>query len=197
VSLVSIEQAPYPAKRLEQSCAGPRFSPIDTTGATRAHLPMPPPCVKQGDGGGPLLGVEETAHGRASHPWRLPRLGPRGSGLPVCASGSCTRPWGAFSPHLAFDRPLPPDSPPQPPSGMAVPCQLQPGYIPQEVIGTIPILDQSPMHIGQRSYCSDHTNDARVILASISFRYSKEVFGSCNQVQQQCILFGTNLKKAP
>jgi hypothetical protein len=59
---------------------------------------------------------------------------------------------------------------------------IQP-HIPQEVIDPVPVLDQSPIHIGQRSYCSDHANDVRVILVSISFKYSKEVFDSCNPVQ--------------
>jgi hypothetical protein len=89
---------------------------------------------------------------------------------------------GGVYPQLAFDRPLPPDSAPQLPLRMAVRFQHRFGHILQEVIGTIPVLDQRPMHIGQRSYCSDHANDARVILASISFRRSKEVFGSCNLV---------------
>ena len=56
-------------------------------------------------------------------------------------------------------------------------------HILQEVIDPVPVLDQSPMHIGPLSYCSEHANDVRVISASISFNYSKEVFDSCNPVQ--------------
>ena len=90
---------------------------------------------------------------------------------------------GGVYPQLAFDRPLPPDSAPQLPLRMAVRFQHRFGHILQEVIGTIPVLDQRPMHIGQRSYCSDPASDARVIVASISSRCGKEVFGSCNSMQ--------------
>jgi hypothetical protein len=117
-----------------------------------------------------LIGVEETAHGRAIIQLHIP-----GDCLGL-GSGSYTGSRAAFSQHLAFDRPLPPDSPPQLPLGIAVRFQHRLGHIPQEVIGTLPVLDQSPMHIGQRSYCSDHANDARVILASISFKMQQGSF---------------------